>query len=347
MAVVKSEFGVASTGEQVYKFKIENSKGEYVSIINYGCTIQAIVVEGKDGKLHDVVLGYDTVKGYEEGTFFYGAFIGRCGNRIANGKFTLNGKTYELETNNGANHLHGGSNGFDKKVYSDFTIGENSVSLRRTSPDGEANYPGNLDVEVTYTFDDNACLRIDYKAKTDADTVVNLTNHSYFNLAGEGSGSVYDQTLKLDCPAMIPTDAGLIPTGEIRPITKGDVFDFSEAKPIGQDIDKDDERLVIVLVMTIQYYYQNMMVYILLHKLNLKKTGIIMDVATTMPGAQFYSANFLEGKPGKQGHIYNRRDAFCIETQYVPNAVNCDKFASPVLKAGQETHTVTTYTFSK
>ena len=347
MAVVKSEFGVASTGEQVYKFKIENSKGEYVSIINYGCTIQAIVVEGKDGKLHDVVLGYDTVKGYEEGTFFYGAFIGRCGNRIANGKFTLNGKTYELETNNGANHLHGGSNGFDKKVYSDFTIGENSVSLRRTSPDGEANYPGNLDVEGIYTFDDNACLRIEYKAKTDADTVVNLTNHSYFNLAGEGSGSVYDQTLKLDCPAMIPTDAGLIPTGEIRPITKGDVFDFSEAKPIGQDIDKDDERLVIAAGYDHTVLLPEHDGLYTFAQAKSEKTGIIMDVATTMPGAQFYSANFLEGKPGKQGHIYNRRDAFCIETQYVPNAVNCDKFASPVLKAGQETHTVTTYTFSK
>ena len=179
MAVVKSEFG---TGDQVYKFKIENSKGEYVSIINYGCTIQAIVVEGKDGKLHDVVLGYDTVKGYEEGTFFYGAFIGRCGNRISNGKCTLNGKTYELETNNGANHLHGGSNGFDKKVYSDFTIGENSVSLRRTSPDGEANYPGNLDVEVTYTFDDNACLRIDYII-FDAKTNQKLTTASTTQVA--------------------------------------------------------------------------------------------------------------------------------------------------------------------
>lgn len=231
--------------------------------------------------------------------------------------------------------------------YSDFTIGENSVSLRRTSPDGEANYPGNLDVEVTYTFDDNACLRIDYKAKTDADTVVNLTNHSYFNLAGEGSGSVYDQTLKLDCPAMIPTDAGLIPTGEIRPITKGDVFDFSEAKPIGQDIDKDDERLVIAAGYDHTVLLPEHDGLYTFAQAKSEKTGIIMDVATTMPGAQFYSANFLEGKPGKQGHIYNRRDAFCIETQYVPNAVNCDKFASPVLKAGQETHTVTTYTFSK
>ena len=207
MAVVKSEFGVAFTGEKVYCFKLENSKGEYVNIINYGCIIQSIVVEGKDGKLHDVVLGYDTVKGYEESTFFYGAFIGRCGNRIANSQFTLNGKTYKLEANNGVNHLHGGSHGFNTKVYNDFTVGENSVTLRRVSPDGEANYPGNLNVEVTYTFDDDSALRIDYKAKTDADTVVNLTNHSYFNLAGEGSGSVYDQTLKLDCPAMVPTDA--------------------------------------------------------------------------------------------------------------------------------------------
>ena len=347
MAVVKSEFGVASTGEKVYCFKLENSKGEYVNIINYGCIIQSIVVEGKDSKLHDVVLGYDTVKGYEEGTFFYGAFIGRCGNRIANSQFTLNGKTYKLEANNGVNHLHGGSHGFNTKVYNDFTVGENSVTLRRVSPDGEANYPGNLNVEVTYTFDDDSALRIDYKAKTDADTVVNLTNHSYFNLAGEGSGSVYDQTLKLDCPAMIPTDAGLIPTGEIRTITKGDVFDFSEAKPIGQDIDKDDERLVIaggydhtVLLPEHDGLYT-------FAQAKSEKTGITMDVATTMPGAQFYSANFLEGKPGKQGHIYNRREAFCIETQYVPNAVNCDKFASPVLKAGQETHTTTVYKFSK
>ena len=347
MAVTKSDFGVTSKGEKVYSFKIENAKGEYVNIINYGCVIQAIVVEGKDGKLHDVVLGYDDVAGYENGTFFYGAFIGRCGNRIADGKFTLNGKEYQLEINNVPNHLHGGSAGFNTKVYSDFTVGENSVSLRRTSPDGEANYPGNLDVEVTYSFDDDACLRIDYKAKTDADTVVNLTNHSYFNLDGEGEGTVYDQILKLNCPAMVPINENLIPTGEIHTIQKGEAFDFSEGKKIGQDIDKADKQLEIaagydhtVLLPEHEGLYT-------FAEAKSEKTGITLKAATTLPGAQLYSANFLEGKPGKKGHIYVRRGAFCLETQYVPNAVNCDKFDSPVLKAGQERHTVTTYTFGK
>lgn len=346
MTVTKSDFGVTSNGEKVYKFKIENAKGEYVNIINYGCIVQAIVVEGKDKKLHDVVLGYDDVAGYENGTFFYGAFLGRCCNRIANGKFTLNGKEYQLEINDAPNHLHGGTDGFHTKVY-DFIVGENSVSLRRISPDGEANYPGNLDVEVTYSFDDNACLRIDYKAKTDADTVVSLTNHSYFNLDGEGEVTIYDQILKLNCQALVLINKNAIPTGELRMIEKGDAFDFSEGKKIGQDIEKDDEQLKFA------NGYDNT---ILLPKheglytfaeAKSEKTGIVLKVATTMPAAQFYSSNFLEGKPGKNGHIYERRSAFCLETQYVPNAINCDKFDSPILKAGQETHTVTTYTFSK
>ena len=347
MTVTKQDFGKTSSGKQVYIFTLKNNKGEYVNILNYGCIIQAIAVEGNDGKLHDVVLGYDTIAEYEKDTFFYGAFIGRCGNRIADGKFTLNGKTYELEINNAPNHLHGGSNGFNTKVYNDFTIGENSVSLRRTSPDGEANYPGNLEVEVTYTFDDNSCLAIDYKATTDADTVVNLTNHSYFNLDGEGAGTVYDQMLKLNCSAMIPINENLIPTGEIRTIEKDSAFDFSEGKKIGQDIEQDDEQLKIAAG------YDHTVVlpkheglYTFAEAKSLK-TGICLKAATTLPGAQLYSANFLEGKKGKKGHIYNRRGAFCLETQYVPNAVNCDVFTSPILKKGDTTHTTTTYTFSK
>ncbi len=347
MTVIQQDFGKTSKQEQTYLFKIVNNKGEYVNIINYGCIIQSIVVRGSDDELHDVVLGYDDITGYENGTFFYGAFIGRCGNRIANGKFNLNGKTYSLEINNPPNHLHGGSQGFNTKVYSDFTIGENSVSLRRTSPDGEAGYPGNLSVEVTYTFDDNSCLRIDYKAKTDADTVVNLTNHSYFNLDGEGNGTVYDQTLKLNCPAMVPINENLIPTGEIRPITKNTPFDFSEGKKIGQDIEANDEQLKIAAGYDHTLLLPKHEGLYTFAEAKSEKTGITLKAATTMPGAQFYSANFLEGKLGKKGHNYVRRGAFCLETQYVPNAVNCDVFDSPILKANQKTHTTTTYTFNK
>ncbi len=346
MTVTKSDFGVASTGEKVYLFKLANSHGEYVNILNYGCTIQSITVKGKDGALHDVVLGYDDLAGYEQGTFFYGAFIGRCGNRIADGKFTLNGKTYQLAINNPPNSLHGGLKGFNTKVYSDFTVGENFVSLRRTSPDGEENYPGNLQVEVTYTFDDDSCLHIDYKYKSDADTVVSLTNHSYFNLDGEGAGTVYDQTLKLNCPAMVPVNENLIPTGEIRTLKAGDPFYFADGKKIGTDINQDDEQLKIaggydhtVLLPKHEGLYT-------FAEAKSDKTGIVLKAATTLPGAQFYSANFLEGKPGKKGHLYERRGAFCLETQFVPNAVNCDVFDSSVAKAGQEIHTTTTYTFS-
>lgn len=345
MTVTKKDFGKTTQGEQVYLFQIKNSKGEYVNILNYGCIIQSIVVEGADKQLHDVVLGYDDLSGYENGTFFYGAFIGRCGNRIADGKFTLNGKTYELEINNAPNHLHGGSNGFNTKVY-DYTIGENSVSLTRISPDGEANYPGNLAVEVTYTFDDNSCLRIDYKAKSDADTVVNLTNHSYFNLDGEDSGIVYEQILKLNSPAMIPVNENLIPTGEICTIAKGTPFDFSEGKKIGQDIEADDEQLKIAAGYDHTLLLPKHEGLCEFAEATAAKTGITLKAATTMPGFQFYSANFLEGKPGKQNHEYVRRGAFCLETQYVPNAVNCNVFDSPVLKANEETHTTTTYTFS-
>ena len=346
MAVTKTDFGKTSDGKQVYLFKITNAKGEYVNVISYGATLQAIVVKGNDGKLHDVLLGYDDIAGYENGTYFYGAFIGRCGNRIADGKFTLNGKTYQLAINNPPNSLHGGNKGFNTKVY-DYTIGENSVTFTRTSPDGEENYPGNLDVSVTYSFDDNSCLKLEYNAKSDADTVVNLTNHGYYNLDGEGSGTVYDQILQLNCPAMVPVNKNLIPTGEIRTLTAGDPYNFQTAKKIGQDIHADDEQLKFANGYDQTFLLPEHEGLYTFAKAKSEKTGITMQVATTLPGVQLYSANFLEGKPGKHGHKYEQRGAFCLETQYVPNAINCDKFASPVLKAGQKFHTVTTYTFNK
>lgn len=344
MAVTKREFGKTSLGDQIYAYTITNSKGEHVTVLSYGCTIHSIAVRGSDGALHDVVLGYDDAAGYEQGTFFYGAFIGRCGNRIADGKFTLDGKTYALEINNAPNHLHGGSHGFNTKVYAASVTGENSVTFKRTSPDGEANYPGNLAVEVKYTFDDDSCLKLEYKAKSDADTVANLTNHSYFNLDGEGQGTVYDQLLQLNCPAMVPVNENLIPTGEKRKVD-GTPFDFRTAKKIGQDINADDKQLKIAAGYDHTFLLPEHDGLYTFAEAKSEKTGITLKAATTLPGFQLYSANFLEGKPGKSGHTYERRGAFCLETQFVPNAVNCDAFDSPVLKAGEERYTVTTYTF--
>ena len=344
--IAQSIYGTTKTGEQVHCYTLTNSNGSYVSISNFGGTILSLVVPDKHGKMRDVVLGYNSLSEYELlGGAYLGALIGRCGNRICNGTFSLGSKEYKLACNDGANHLHGGNIGFSHRVW-DASIEYGSLKLKLDSPDGEEGYPGTLTVTVTYTFNDDNVLSIHYEAFSDTDTLVNLTNHTYFNLNGHNSGSVENQMLKLFSTAYIPTDATLIPTGEIRPVT-GTPFDFSDFKPIGQDINADDIQL--------QYANGYDHTFVLKHPNRLsvfaeaysKESGIFLRGKTTLPGVQLYTGNFLSNeRAGKDSAIYAPRCGFALETQVYPDAIHHTNFPSPILRAGMKYDTVTTYEFS-
>ena len=339
MICEKKPFGVTKNGEQVTAYTLKNGAMSAV-ILDYGCTIQALCAPDKNGTPVDVVLGYVTVAEYEQHDGYLGAAIGRVGNRIAKGKFTLNGKDYTLAVNNGPNHLHGGLVGFDSVIWNAKVTGD-ALVLSRLSPDGEEGYPGNLDVTITYRLTEDA-LSITYDAKTDADTLLNLTNHSYFNLAGEGD--VLDHILQVNADAFCEGDADCLPTGKLIPVN-GTPFDFTAAKKIGQDIGADDIQLKnaggydhnVCLsdpadVKTAAILYS-------------EKTGIEMTTTTTLPGMQLYSANFLTERTGKGGRTIGFRHALCLETQRYPDAIHNPHFPSVVLTPDKAYHEVTTYSF--
>jgi len=350
--VVKTDSsGYNSTieGKAVSLYTLKNNQGVSVSITNYGGRVVSLLVPDKQNKLTDVVLGYGNIDSYrKKGEPFFGALIGRYGNRIAKGKFNLGGKDYQLQINDGVNTLHGGTDGFFSKVWDAKKINENKLELTYSSKDGEAGYPGKLDVKVTYTLTDDNALKIDYSATTDKTTIVNLTNHAYFNLNGEGNSTILDHELYIDANAYTPVDSTLIPTGKLQPVA-GSAFDFNKAKTIGKNIEEKDQQLIFG-----KGYDHNFA----LNKHDDKKaiaivkstvTGITMEVYTTEPGLQFYSGNFLTGtdKDGKGGKSYPHRSAFCLETQHFPDAPNHANFASTVLKPGEVYQTTTTYKFLK
>ena len=334
-------FGYTKTGEPVTAYRLSNSKGAGAVILNYGCAIQALTVPNTQGGFTDVVLGYDTVLEYEENSCYLGAAIGRVGNRIGNSEFTLNGISYRLAKNDGANHLHGGVKGFDKYVW-DAAEEESKLLLTRLSPDGEENYPGNLKVQISYELTEENELRITYDADTDKDTVVNLTNHSYFNL--NGGGTALGHSLQVFADKFTENDAACLPTGKLLE-TAGTPFDFSKPKTIGRDIVLDDIQLH-----NGSGYDHN---FVLSDKSELKKaavltspeTGIRMTTFTTMPGMQLYTGNFLTPHKGKNGNPIDYRFAVCLETQVFPNALACPNFPSPILRKGEHYHTVTVYKF--
>ncbi|MRY42929.1 galactose-1-epimerase, partial [Parabacteroides distasonis] len=339
MSVEKKLFGMMPTCENVYIYTLKNSNGMEVEISTYGAAVVSALVPDKTGEFQDVILGYDDLEGYLKGDKYFGAIIGRFANRIQYGKFTLNGVEYNLAQNNGQNHLHGGIKGFDKAVW-DSKIRkdiDNSVELCYFSPDGEEGYPGNLYVKVTYVLTEDNALEIHYKANTDKDTIINLTNHAYFNLSGHSSGDILKQKLMINADKFTVNDKNSIPTGEIREV-EGTPMDFRTLTPIGQNINSDYEQIVF------GNGYDHNWVLNTNNSAQLKaaqavdeNTGIVMDVYTTTPGIQFYSANFLAGSDiGKNNTVYNSRDAFCLETQYFPNSINCSKFESPILRAGEE-----------
>lgn len=341
-----AKYSATIDGKQVTLYTLKNKSGASVSITNYGGRVVSLFVPDKDGKLTDVVLGYDSLKSYQKkGEPFFGALIGRYGNRIGKGRFTLEGESYQLQLNDGTNTLHGGNDGFFGKVWDAKQDGQ-KLELTYVSNDGEAGYPGKLLVKVIYTWTDDNALQIDYTATTDKTTIVNLTNHAYFNLSGEGSPTILDHELMIAADAITPVDSTLIPTGKLMPV-KGTPFDFNVAKAIGKDIEVKDEQLKFG-----KGYDHNFA----LSANDGKKpvatvkspiTGITMEIYTKEPGLQFYCGNFLDGvaKDGKGGKSYPHRSAFCLETQHFPDAPNHPNFASTVLKPGETYTTSSTYKF--
>lgn len=334
-------FGQTKQGETVTAYCLQNSRGVSAVILNYGCIIQSIRIPSAKGELCDVVLGYDSVQEYEENGGYVGAVIGRVGNRIGGSQFTLNGKTYRLYANDGNNHLHGGIKGFDKFIWNAFIKG-NVLELTRVSPDGEENYPGNLTVKVSYELTDENELKISYDADTDADTIVNFTNHSYFNL--NGRGTVLGHDLQVLADEFTENDAQCLPTGKFLS-TSGTPLDFKVAKPIGRDIDDNNIQLI-----NGNGYDHN---FVLSDTAPLKKaailhspeTGITMTTFTTLPGVQLYSGNWLTPRKGKNGSQIDRRDAVCLETQVFPNAMAYSHFPSPILIKNERLHSETVYRF--
>jgi aldose 1-epimerase len=351
-SVTKTTTKAAYAGKPIEMVTLKNSHGMEVQAITYGAIITSIKVPDRNGKAADVVLGFDAPDQYwhEPTPPFFGAVVGRYGNRIAKGKFTLDGKTYSLAINNAPNSLHGGNKGFDKQVWDVTTRnGEDGASaiFTRTSPDGEEGYPGTLQARVTYTLTEKNELIVDYHATTDKATPVNLTQHSYFNLSGEGSGTILDHVLTIDADRYTPVDTTLIPTGELAPV-QGTPFDFRTPTAIGTRIDQQNAQL------TNGNGYDHNWVLTrkgdgLQHAVTLTdpRSGRTLDVATTEPGVQFYTGNFLDGTiTGKGGHVYARRSALCLETQHYPDSPNQKSFPSTILQPGRSYDTRTVFSFS-
>ena len=319
-------------------FTVRNQNGASLTVLDYGATIQSLCVPDREGNLVDVVLGYDTEEEYKQNGGYLGGAIGRVGNRIGGSAFSLNGKQYRLARNDGENHLHGGANGFDKRYWTVHTE-SSSIVCSRLSPDGEEGYPGNLCVQIRYTLTEDNRLVIEYDADTDADTPVNLTNHSYFNL--NGGGTALHHRLQLFAERITANGPGCLPTGELRRV-EGTPFDFRQEKEIGAEIDADDEQLKLVNGYDINYVLSGEKAAVVTGD----QSGIVMTVRTDMPGMQFYTANWLSERPGKNGGTLSPRDAVCFETQLFPNAMNCYGFPSPILRAGQHLHSETSYEFT-
>lgn len=334
-------------GKTVGLYLLKNKNGAQVAITNYGGRVVSLLVPDKNNHFTDVVLGYDELKSYQKkGEPFLGALIGRYGNRIAKGKFTLEGRNYQLELNDGVNTLHGGFNGFWNKVWEARKVNGQTLELNYLSEDGEAGYPGNLKVRVIYELTDDNELKISYEANTDKSTIVNLTNHAYFNLNGAGDSTITDHLLTIYADGYTPVDSTLIPTGKIVPVA-GTPFDFNTPTLIGQRINNADQQLKYGKGYDHNYALRKAEGLQKAATVVSSKTGIVMDVFTEEPGLQFYSGNFLTGedKDGKGGISYPHRSAFCLETQHFPDAPNQPGFATTTLKPGEVYKTVTVYKF--
>lgn len=339
-------FGSIQSGKKATLYILENKNHTVVKVTDFGATLVSVLFADKDGVMKDMVLGYDDAASYEKGTSCFGATIGRNGNRIKDARFTIDGKEWVIEANENGNSLHSGKNGFNHLMWEMKESGDNYVTFYHYSPQEEQGFPGNMHVTVTYTLDDEDTVHITYHAKADADTVMNFTNHSYFNLAGHDSGVMLDQKLQLFADAYTPDeDSHSIPTGEIASVA-GTPMDFTTMKPIGQDINADFEQLHFT-----GGYDHN---YVLsdkpgtmrqMAKAECDASGIAMDAYTECCGVQLYAGNFIGTQTGKGGVTYGDRHGFCLESQFYPNAVNEKNFPSPVVPADTEYHSETKYHF--
>lgn len=342
----KKPFGIAPDGRQVTEFTLTNKNGISISVINYGGIITRILAPDRNGTVEDVTLGYDSLSHYLKETPYFGAIVGRYGNRIANGKFSLDGNEFTLAQNNNGQHLHGGINGFDKVYWDIQEAGAGKLRLSYLSKDGEEGYPGNLSVEVYYELTDANELKIEYTATTDKTTVVNITQHSYFNLTGGAQRNILDHELTLYADKFVPVNKVLIPTGELKNVS-GTPFDFTKPHAIGERINEKDAQLIF------GGGYDHCWVLSsndsIRHAATLYEptSGRVMDVYTTEPAIQFYSGNFLDGSLVGKGQVtYNHRFGLCLETQHYPDSPNQKQFPSTVLQPGETYRTVTRYVFA-
>ena len=345
MGVVKEKFGTARNGKEVYAFTISNANGMQAKIINFGAILVSLLVPDKDGKPEDVVLGYDSLEEYYGNGSFFGATIGPSANRIGGANFEINGKAYQIDVNDGPNNLHSHmENGYHKQVW-DAVEGDNSVTLTLEGKDGEMGFPGNKKITMVYSLSEDNALKLSYHVSADADTIVNLTNHTYFNLAGHKAGKIEDHLLQLHAGNYTPVVPGAIPTGEIQPVA-GTPMDFTKAKAIGRDINADFEQLKLTLG-----YDHNFVIDGADGSLKEiavaedPKSGRKMKVFTTLPGVQFYAGNCIGEDIGKDNTPYGPRKGFCLETQYYPDNIHHPNFPQSVFGPGRDYESVTVYQF--
>jgi len=345
--IERAPFGMSPDHQNVDIYTLTNKKGMSARITNYGALLVSLNVPDRKGKMADVVLGFDSPDGYKGGAM-YGAVVGRYANRIGNARFTLDGKTYQLAANSGPNNIHGGPNGFNTRVYSATPLDgpEPALILHMVSPDGDQGFPGKLDFTVTYTLKANNTLRLDYRATTDKPTVLNITNHSYFNLKGAGNGDVLNHRLQIFADAITPTDKNHMATGEVMKVL-GTGFDFTKPKPIGKDIDGPDPAILATPGYDINYIVRGPMGRLRpAAKVSEPESGRVMEVWTTQPGVQLYLPNAKANQPGKGGAQYPARGAFCLETQHFANSPNIPAFPTTELKPGKIFYETTEFRFS-
>jgi aldose 1-epimerase len=335
--ITKAPFGKTADGKPVTLYTLRNANGVEAKIATFGATLVSLTTPDRQGHLANVVLGFDSVEPYVRGVPFYGAIIGRYGNRIAAGRFTLDGHNYQLSVNDGSNSLHGGARGFDKRLWTAVAVetrGVPSLKLTYISANGEEGYPGKLTVHVTYTLLADNSLSISYEATTTKPTVVNLTNHTYFNLTGQPERPILDHLLQINAARFTPVDANLIPTGELRAVA-GTPFDFTTATAIGARIGADDEQLRFGRGYDHNWVLDRSGALSTAAVLTDPTSGRVMEVRTTEPGIQFYSGNFMDGRPAGTGTVYQHRTGLCLETQHFPDSPNQPAFPSTVLRPGQ------------
>lgn len=337
-------FGRTKKGVEAHLYLLENKNGVKAYLTDYGAALVRLLVPDKNNELRDVVLGYDDTAGYEQGDVFFGATVGRNANRVGGAHVEIAGKVYKLEKNDNDNNLHSGTHYYNKRLWDVVEQADDHVAFVLHSPDGDQGYPGAFDMHVTYTLDDSNELTIHYVAVPDQDTVINMTNHSYFNLNGHASGTVLGHKVTVNADSFTPADAYSIPTGEIRSV-EGTPMDFRSGRVLGDDIDTDYEPLRFGSGYDHNWVLKNEGRFDKVAEVASEESGIVMEVYTDLPGVQIYTANFVDGEPGKDGASYIKRSAVCLETQYFPDAVHHENFPQPLCRKGEKYDTRTAYRF--